>query len=917
MKEVFEYIGSLLKSRIFSMILVFIILISILVHRLFVLQIVNGDSYVEDLSSSIKKDMSVAASRGRIYDRNGVLLAYNDLSYAVKISDSGRYSDNAVKNTTINNSIEKTLNIIEENGDSYSNDLPIIYNNGQFSYNVEGTSLLRFLRDSYGTESIAALTDEQKATSAENMFKYLCETYSIDYEEFGIEHSLMMVNLRRYMAANSYNRYLTFVIANEVSDETVAAILENSDELVGVTVEEQYIRRYVDSVYCSQILGYTGTVSNAELEELGDGYESNDIVGKSGIEKSMESELSGTKGEKSVYVDTVGRITEVLDEEAPQAGNDVYLTIDINLQKSIYHAIEDEVTNVFMQYFTPGSTKITYDGSGDVDTIYITAQEVYFALIDNNLVSLKQIEEQNTANEAEIYSQFEAKKAETLSWLREELTSGNTAYGKLSEEQKLYIWYIYDLLRSENIFSQANVDTSDSVYYDWIYGDSTSISQLLTYGISKNWIDMSSLSAQQYTSLSESYDALVDYVLSALDSDTSFFKKMYKYMINAGSISGRQVCMLLYEQGVLDMNSEDSKYQALASGSMGAYDFMSYAISNKIITVGQLALKPCSGSAVVTNPNNGDILALVSYPSYDNNKLSGSVDAKYYSSLVNDNASPLLNRATQSFIAPGSTYKPCTIIAGIDTGIISSSTSFYCSGAFDKVTPSPRCWQKWGHGSESPVTAIRDSCNVYMYNVGYNLACSKNGTYNSTYGTNILKNYSDMLGLSTKAGVEIEEGTPGASSQNAIASAIGQGNHRYSTLNLARYVTTLATSGTCYNLTLIDKITDHDGNVIRENHAEVNNQVELSSDIWNTVHTGMNLAAGTYSAFSSLHMSIAAKTGTAQERTTDPDHATLITYAPYDNPEYCMAVRIQNGYSSGNAVTLGAEIYKLLFNISD
>ena len=93
----------------------------------------------------------------------------------------------------------------------------------------------------------------------------------------------MMVNLRRYMAANSYNRYLTFIIANEVSDETVAAILENSDDLVGVTVEEQYIRRYVDSVYCSQILGYTGTVSNAELEELGEGYESNDIVGKSSI----------------------------------------------------------------------------------------------------------------------------------------------------------------------------------------------------------------------------------------------------------------------------------------------------------------------------------------------------------------------------------------------------------------------------------------------------------------------------------------------------------------------------------------------------------------------------------------------------------------------------------------------------------
>ena len=916
MKEVFDYVISLLKSRIFPMILVFVVLISILVHRLFVLQIIKGESYVEDLSSSIQKDMSVAAARGRIYDRNGVLLAYNDLSYAVKISDSGRYSDNETKNTTINNSINKTLNIIEDHGDTYSNDLPIIYNNGQFSYNVEGTSLLRFLRDSYGTESIAALTDEQKATSAENMFKFLCKTYSVDYDEFGIEHSLMIVNLRRYMAANSYNRYLSFIIANEVSDETVAAILENSDELVGVTVDEQYIRRYVDSIYCSQILGYTGTVSNSELEELGSGYESNDVVGKAGIEKSMESELSGTKGEKSVYVDTVGRITEVLDEDDPQAGHDVYLTIDINLQKQIYNAIEEEITKIFLTYYTSGGTKVSYNSSGDVSNIYITAQEVYFALIDNNLVSLKKLEEQDSDNAVAVYNQFLIKKQETIDWLKEELSTGNTPYGKLSEEHQLYIWYIYDLLRTENIFSTANVDTSDDVYRDWIDGDSTSLEQLLTYGISKNWIDMSSLTSEKYTSLQESYDALVDYVLSALDTDTAFFKKMYKYMINDGSISGRQVCMLLYEQGFLNMDDDASRYSALASGSLGAYEFMSYAISNKIITPGQLALKPCSGSAVVTDPNNGDILALVSYPSYDNNKLSGTIDSKYYSSLVNDNASPLLNRATQSFIAPGSTYKPCTVIAGMDTGIITASTVFNCSGVFDKVTPSPRCWRLWGHGAETAATGIRDSCNVYMYNVGYNLACSKNGSYNSTYGTNILKKYSDMLGLSTKSNIEIEEGEPGASSQNAITSAIGQGNHRYSTLNLARYVTTLATSGTCYNLTLVDKITDYDGNLIRDNSAEVNNKVELSSDIWNTVHQGMLMAGQSYTGFSVLGMSVAAKTGTAQEKKTDPDHATLISYAPYENPEYCVAVRIQHGYGSGNAVNLGTEIYKMLFNIT-
>lgn len=917
MKEIFDYILSLLKSRIFPLILVFCILISVLIQRLFVLQIINGESYVKDLSSSIQKDMSVAAARGRIYDRNGVLLAYNDLSYAVKISDSGKYTDNKTKNETINKSIDKTLSIIEEHNDTYSNDFPIIYDNGLYSYNVSGTTLLRFLRDSYGISSINDLTDEQKATTAENMFKYLCNLYEVDVEEYGITHSLMIVNLRRYMSANSYNRYLSFVIANEVSDITVAAILENSDELIGVTVEEQYIRRYVDSIYCSQILGYTGTISNSELEDMGGDYESNDVIGKAGIEKSMESVLSGTKGEKTVYVDTVGRITEVLEEEDPKAGDDVYLTIDITLQKQIYNAIEDQLVSIILEHLTAGNNKIEYKENGTVDKINITAKEVYFALIDNNLVSIKDLNNLNTYNASVIYETFLNKKTETLNWLSDELKNNNTEYGKLTEEEQLYIWYIYELLKSENIFCLSNVDTSDSTYYNWVNSDNVSLQELLTYGISKNWIDMSSLTEEKYTSLQESYDVLIEYIISALDSDTSFYKKMYKYLINSGAITGRQVCMLLYEQGRLKIDDENSKYELLDSGRMSAYDFITYVITNKLITPGQLALKPCSGSAVVTNPKTGDVLALVSYPSYDNNMLSGTIDAKYYNTLVNDNSSPLLNKATQSFIAPGSTYKPCAIIASIDMGITKASTIFNCSGVFDKVTPPPECWQKWGHGNETAVEAIRDSCNVYLYNIGYDLACSKNGSYNSTYGTNTFQKYSDMLGLSTKCNIEIEEGTPSASTQNAISSAIGQGNHRYSTLNLARYVTTLATKGTCYNLTLIDKIADSYGQVIKDNAAEVNNEVSLSDEIWNTVHKGMSLVAETYIDLSNLKLNIACKTGTAQEKTTEPDHATLITFAPVSDPEVCIAVRIQNGYTSGNTVKLGAEIYKIYYGIKD
>lgn len=943
MKEVFEYILSLFKSRIFPLILVFAILVGVLINRLFGLQIINGESYVKDLSSSIQKDMSVAATRGRIFDKNGVLLAYNDLAYAVRISDSGKYNNNAEKNEKLNASIDKTLDIIEAKGDTYSNDFPIVYEDGQYVFNIKDNELLRFLRDIYGKRSISELSDEERNVTAQELFRQLCEKYEVvvasdssknqatvlsstvsflksqgymvEAAGFSVDHALMIVNLRRYMSANSYNRYISFTIANEVSDETVAAILESSDDLTGVTVEEQYIRRYVDSVYCSQILGYTGTVSTSELETLGDKYDSNDTVGKSGIEKSMESVLSGTKGERQVYVDTVGRITEVLGETDPETGNDVYLTIDINLQKNLYNAIEDRLVQILLTYMTSGDTKYSYTSNGSVDTVYILAKEVYFALIDNNIVSIKHIAEQSTDTEAQVYSAFLSKQDSTMDWIRSELADGDTPYGKLSEEQQLYIWYVYTSLKDRGVFNTSNVDTTDDVYKDWTQADGTSLKELLTHGIAKNWINLNVFSTEQYTSLQESYDALLDYIDGYLREDTSFYKKMYKYMINSGSISGRQVCMLLYEQGVLDMNSENSRYSALAAGSLGAYDFMTYAISNKIITPAQLALEPCSASAVVTNPKNGDIIAMVSYPSYDNNKLSGSVDAKYFNSLINDKASPMLNRATQSFTAPGSTYKPCTTIAGMDTGIISSGTTFYCSGSFDKVTPSPKCWRLSGHGGEVAATAIRDSCNVFFYNVGYNLACSKNGNYNSTYGTTILQKYSDLLGLSTKAGVEIEESEPMASNTNSVASAIGQGNHKYSTLNLARYVTTIATSGTCYNLTLVDKITDSDGNLIEDNHADVDHQVELSSNIWSTVHEGMMLAGSSYSTIAKLGLKIAAKSGTAQENTNEPDHSLLVTYSPYDDPEICVSVCIQHGYSSTTSMDLTADVYKIYYGM--
>ena len=343
-REIFEYILSFLKSRLLPLVLVFILLFVTILVRLFSLQIVSGDVYAQSVTDSQEKTMSVPATRGRIFDRNGNLLAYNDLAFSVKISDSGTYTSNKVKNQSINEVINRTIDIIEENGDSVTNDLPIAINlDGHLEFTESDNALLRFLRDIYGAQTISALKDEQRNATADAVYEYLRDRYEVS-QDYPLAHQLEIINLRRHMAANSYSRYMTFTIAYEVSDATVAAILEKSRDLVGVSVEEEYIRKYVDSVYTSHILGYTGNVSSSELEELqaqNEQYESNDTVGKSGIEQALELELQGTKGSKKVYVDSVGRITEVVDNTQPQTGHDVYLTIDSQLQKDVYNAIED------------------------------------------------------------------------------------------------------------------------------------------------------------------------------------------------------------------------------------------------------------------------------------------------------------------------------------------------------------------------------------------------------------------------------------------------------------------------------------------------------------------------------------------------------------------------------------------------
>ncbi len=910
-----------ITSRVTIVSLVLILCSLTLIYRLFDLQIVNGASYLDSFRLLIKKEKEISGTRGNIYDRNGNLLAYNELANSVTIEDV--YDSGSSRNSQINSTINQLLDILEKNGDSVVSDFNVVLDeSGNFEFSVEDTARLRFLADIYGYASIDDMKYEYRIKSAYEVMTDMADRFGIIDDETPIstysnERLLKLVTIRYDMSLNSYQKYIDTTVASSVSDETVAEVMENADTLKGVSIVEETARKYVDAEYFSQILGYTGKISQDELSELRESnpdYDLNDTVGKAGIEQTMETTLQGKKGSETVYVDKVGKVIETSDYVEPSAGNDLYLTIDKDLQEAAYDILEERLAGILVSKIRDIKTAPEVSNSSD---LVIPIYDFYYALFNNSVIDVTHFKEAD-AKETEVVvaAKFNEKKQSVISRLLEELTETETPYDELSQEYKVYESYIAAFLYSDNILNSEKVDREDETYIAWTNDETISLSEFLHYAIAKDWINIAKIDLDsKYSDSEEIYQQIVHYIENRLESDVSFDKRLYKYMLNDGLISGRECCQLLLEQNVVTLSqSEQDRFDA---GNESAYTFMINRINSLEITPAQLNLDPCSGSMVITDVNSGDVLALVSYPSYDNNRMANGVDAEYYASLRSDLSRPLYNYATQQKTAPGSTYKPVSATAGLMENIINTSTTFSCVGIFDRITPSPRCWiYPSAHGSLNVSGGIRHSCNYFFYQVGYSLG-SEEGSYSSELGLEKLEHYADLYGLTEKSGIEIDESEPTISTQDAVRSAIGQGTNSFTTVGLARYITTVANSGTCYNLTLIDKVTDSSGNLLQDYSAEVRNTIDMPSSYWDAIHSGMRGVVLDKSYFNDIGVNVAGKTGTAQERIDRANHALFVSYAPYENPEIAITTRVANGYSSSYAAQITRDVYQYYYNEED
>jgi len=324
-----------------------------------------------------------------------------------------------------------------------------------------------------------------------------------------------------------------------------------------------------------------------------------------------------------------------------------------------------------------------------------------------------------------------------------------------------------------------------------------------------------------------------------------------------------------------------------------------------------------TGSVVVLNPNNFEVLAMASYPTYDMNTYS-----KDFNSLLHDKNRPLYDRSVLGIYPPGSTFKIATAAAALTSGTINKNTTIVDEGIYRKyLTYQPHCWiydlHGTTHGRVDVVNAIKVSCNYFFYEVGDRM------------GIETLDEYCKSLGLGVKTGIEIGEsagilaGPEYRESQgltwqpgDTIQAAIGQSDNAFTPLQLASYLPTIVNGGRRYKVHLLKSVDDFytkEAKTVKE--PELASTVSLSEENMNLLKYSMKevIEEGTAKdIFANYPYSVAGKTGTAQTG-KGSDTATFIGFAPYDNPQIVLSVVIENGYKGGNAAYVAKQLFDYYF----
>ena len=333
------------------------------------------------------------------------------------------------------------------------------------------------------------------------------------------------------------------------------------------------------------------------------------------------------------------------------------------------------------------------------------------------------------------------------------------------------------------------------------------------------------------------------------------------------------------------------------------------------------------GSACVVDVNTGEPLAIASWPSYN----IAEALADDFVTVTQEENSPMFNRALQGTYAPGSTFKPCTAMAGLLEGKIDTTTTMECEGIYTKYADigyAPKFWiyGQGLHGTLDLAGAITNSCNFYFYTVGDFLQISLQAKYAKLFGlgesTGI--ELAEQVGIMTtdqyfqkKYGRDVYAG-------EAIQAAIGQAESEFTPLQMAEYCAAIANNGTRHSASILKSVYSYDfGQEIYTRKPEILSVVQAPQEYYDAVHQGMRgvvtdpMVGSAYLYFYDTPYTVAAKTGTAQIGEGRTNNAMFICYAPYEEPEIAISIAVEKGRAGASVIKIARDILDYYFAFKD